>query len=132
MWYSNQLNVGLGNIGKWLKKLCETVGIGLRTNHKLRHYAPTRMAEAGLPRHMIAQQTRHKSESSLNTYIDNSITMKTQIASGIAGGKRASPDTPVEAPPAAKMPCTLPADFSGTININAADNSTITINFGSK
>ena len=90
------------------------------------------MAEAGLPRHMIAQQTRHKSESSLNTYIDNSITMKTQIAAGIARGKRASPDTPVEAPPAAKMLCTLPADFSGTININAADNSTITINFGSK
>ena len=87
------------------------------------------MAEAGLARHLIAKQTRHKSESSVDTYIDNSIAMRTKIASGISGQKRASPDTPVETPPV-KVPCTLPADFAGTISINAGDNSTITINFG--
>ena len=98
-WYSNQGNVGAGNISRWLKEICALAGISPRSNHKLRHYAPTRMAESGIERHIIVKQTRHKSEASVNSYFDNSIALKTKIAASIAGVKRDSPNTPTEESP---------------------------------
>ncbi len=59
------------------------IGIPVRTNHALRHVAPTRMAAAGLPPNLIQGQTGHKSERSLRPYLDSSPAERHKIAAAI-------------------------------------------------
>lgn len=53
-----------------MRSLCVRVNIPERTNHIARSNAATRLAENGVPLHIIQNQTNHRSTSSLKAYID--------------------------------------------------------------